>query len=247
MANKRQRTGFCPPLLSPREAATATVPFSEVESGALLAALEKRGFAIVTDVVPAGCLEELRELFEQDLASLLIDDGDGAWDTPRTQCQGVTKKGQRCRIFSDSEGHLRRHAKPLLDGQPFCALHGSAGPREVTPSIRASLAAAPVFGLSSLEQWTPEACALLGQNGRCSERGLPHGLFAWGCRGLINVKRCFEALHGTEDLVVSLDVPFFSSFREPPATSNRSWPSGVGTIHPPPKIGKRLVGRGGER
>jgi len=46
--------------------------------------------------------------------------------------------------------------------------------------------------------------------GRCSARGLPHGRFTWHARLLPRARKCYEALHGTEDLVAGIDNAFFA-------------------------------------
>lgn len=72
--------------------------------------------------------------------------------------------------------------------------------------------------------WPLASMDTLGRLDRCQLRGLPHGRFAWQCRLHQNVRRCYEVIHGTSDLVSSCDNPFFS----PPASEeqhqNRSWP-----------------------
>lgn len=49
------------------------------------------------------------------------------------------------------------------------------------------------------------------------ERGLPHGRLAWRVRKHANVHRVFRALHGTGDLVTSMDAIFFSPGGQAPA------------------------------
>lgn len=61
-------------------------------------------------------------------------------------------------------------------------------------------------------------------NERCSGRGLPHGRFAWHARLLPRVRKCYEALHATEDLVVGVDNAFFVPDAAQEAAVNRSWP-----------------------
>jgi hypothetical protein len=64
----------------------------------------------------------------------------------------------------------------------------------------------------------------LGKIGRCQRRGMPQGRFAWACRLHPNVRRCYEVLHDNNDLVVSMDNPFFSSPQADEEFNNRSWP-----------------------
>uniref|UniRef100_A0A7S1RF61 Phytanoyl-CoA dioxygenase n=1 Tax=Alexandrium catenella TaxID=2925 RepID=A0A7S1RF61_ALECA len=69
-----------------------------------------------------------------------------------------------------------------------------------------------------------ETSKLLGDMERCQLRGLPHGSFAWACRLLPSVRRCYEAIHDTADLVSSCDNPFFAPAEHEEAFENRSWP-----------------------
>lgn len=77
---------------------------------------------------------------------------------------------------------------------------------------------------SDVGQWPESSMALLGELNRCQLRGLPHGRFAWGCRLLTNVRRCYEVIHETADLVSSCDNSFFAPESQPAAHKNRSWP-----------------------
>lgn len=58
----------------------------------------------------------------------------------------------------------------------------------------------------------------------CQRRGLPQGRFAWACRLHPNVRRVYELLHGTNDLVCAMDNPFFAKRDQAEADSNRNWP-----------------------
>jgi len=64
----------------------------------------------------------------------------------------------------------------------------------------------------------------LGEMNRCQLRGLPHGRFAWAARLHPQVRRVYEVLHGTGDLVSSCDNSFFAPGDAGGADRNRSWP-----------------------
>lgn len=78
--------------------------------------------------------------------------------------------------------------------------------------------------LEDVRAWPLESLSLLGKIDRCQLRGLPHGRFAWGCRLLTNLRRCYEVIHDTPDLVSSCDNPFFAPDAYAEAAQNRSWP-----------------------
>ena len=59
---------------------------------------------------------------------------------------------------------------------------------------------------------------------RESGRGLPHGRFAWRCRMLPGVRRCYEILHDDTDLVSGVDNAFFAPETHKAATENPMWP-----------------------
>jgi len=64
----------------------------------------------------------------------------------------------------------------------------------------------------------------LGNINRCQLRGLPHGRFAWASRLNPRVRRVYEVLHGTTELVSSCDNSFFAPGSSLGVDSNRSWP-----------------------
>lgn len=72
--------------------------------------------------------------------------------------------------------------------------------------------------------WPLGSMDILGKLDRCQLRGLPHGRFAWQCRLHENVRRCYEVLHGTPNLVSSCDNPFFSPLAREEQMDNKSWP-----------------------
>lgn len=78
--------------------------------------------------------------------------------------------------------------------------------------------------VDDVHAWPLASLEFLGGLERCQIRGLPHGRFAWECRLLPNIRRCFEIIHETDDLVCSLDTSFFAPDVHPEAHLNRSWP-----------------------
>lgn len=75
-----------------------------------------------------------------------------------------------------------------------------------------------------LRSW-PEARLMdLGGRGRFQDRGLPHGRFAWQSRLHRRVKRVYEILHCTADLVSSCDNAFVANATQAETTTNKYWP-----------------------
>lgn len=72
--------------------------------------------------------------------------------------------------------------------------------------------------------WPLTSLELLGEKDRCQLRGLPHGRFAWACRLHSSVRRCYEIIHGTEELVSSCDNPFFAPSGQQERHENPAWP-----------------------
>lgn len=87
-------------------------------------------------------------------------------------------------------------------------------------SVRAAWTRAQA-GLRGYSTATLMAC---GARGRLQDRGLPHGRFAWAARRHERVRRVYEVLHGTAELVVSVDNSFVSHVTQPEEQSNKSWP-----------------------
>lgn len=74
---------------------------------------------------------------------------------------------------------------------------------------------------------------LLGEMDRCQFRGLPHGRFAWEARRHERVRRVYEVLHNTDDLVSSCDNSFFapSTHTAKKPDFNTNWPHVDHNIH----------------
>lgn len=79
--------------------------------------------------------------------------------------------------------------------------------------------------------WPEASMSVLGKMNRCQLRGLPHGQFAWECRLLPNVRRCYEVIHNRTDLVSSCDNPFFAPAMQKEEQENRSWPHVDQNLH----------------
>lgn len=54
-------------------------------------------------------------------------------------------------------------------------------------------------------------------NGFTPLHALPHSAFAWQARMHPNMRRLFAAIYGTDELCVSMDLPFYLAKRSPPA------------------------------
>eukprot|EP00930_Biecheleria_cincta_P041942 TRINITY_DN28841_c0_g1_i1.p1 TRINITY_DN28841_c0_g1~~TRINITY_DN28841_c0_g1_i1.p1 ORF type:complete len:514 (-),score=95.07 TRINITY_DN28841_c0_g1_i1:121-1662(-) len=64
----------------------------------------------------------------------------------------------------------------------------------------------------------------LGSKGCASQRGLPHGRFAWAARLHPEVRRVFEKLFDEEQLCVGLDVVFWAAAdADGPAAEDKQW------------------------
>jgi len=77
---------------------------------------------------------------------------------------------------------------------------------------------------ANIRNWPMSSVSLLGQMERCQLRGLPHGRFAWAARLHPNVRRTYEVIHDTNQLVSSCDNSFFATPAHREQTSTRNWP-----------------------
>mmetsp|Transcript_14587 Transcript_14587/g.25830 ORF Transcript_14587/g.25830 Transcript_14587/m.25830 type:complete len:427 (-) Transcript_14587:127-1407(-) len=75
-----------------------------------------------------------------------------------------------------------------------------------------------------MHAWPAASLADVGARGRFQDRGLPHGRFAWQARTHPRVMRVYEVLHGTKDLVSSVDNAFVANASQEEVTENKSWP-----------------------
>jgi len=126
-------------------------------------------------------------------------------------------------VASDEEcAHLEGlFAQDLMDLVDFPAAQKAGGnvqqtAENLTKTVRA-------WPLGSME--------ILGKKNRCQLRGLPHGRFAWQCRLHQNVRRCYEVVHGTRELVSSCDNPFFAPPAQAEQHDNRYWPHVDHNLH----------------
>mmetsp|Transcript_17647 Transcript_17647/g.41500 ORF Transcript_17647/g.41500 Transcript_17647/m.41500 type:complete len:360 (-) Transcript_17647:357-1436(-) len=76
-------------------------------------------------------------------------------------------------------------------------------------------------GPAALPKRTAE---VIGNIGRFQKCGFPQGRFAWFCRTHPNVKRVYEVLHGTTELVSSMDNSFFANGNASEEITNRYSP-----------------------
>eukprot|EP00928_Gymnodinium_smaydae_P012947 TRINITY_DN14725_c0_g1_i1.p1 TRINITY_DN14725_c0_g1~~TRINITY_DN14725_c0_g1_i1.p1 ORF type:complete len:309 (-),score=53.00 TRINITY_DN14725_c0_g1_i1:93-974(-) len=229
------------PLMSQEEVQQITVSLDRAPQK-LKSIMEVHGVAVVTGAVATDAeLESLEALFRGDLEHLLAAHGDdsgaaraaaaaGANTGKVVQCEGRTKKGERCTVTSDMAGLMSKYSRPLKSGSRFCSRHAPAVDEASLPDP-ASLKPREGPPLR-LEDWPLASLEELGQGERCSQRGLPHGRFAWACRRLSAVRKCYEILHGTDDLVTGLDNTFFVPQTATSQKTNREWPH-VGTLFKP--------------
>jgi len=83
------------------------------------------------------------------------------------------------------------------------------------------------FSQHGVARWPSASLEAIGDMHRLQLKGLPHGRFAWRCRMLPKIRRVYEVLHETNDLVSSCDNPFVTTDTEQQgeeATENRLWP-----------------------
>jgi len=76
-----------------------------------------------------------------------------------------------------------------------------------------------------LRAWPLSWSKEIGFKGTASQRGMPHGWFAWAARLHPRVREVFQKIYGVsqDDLAVGLDVSFFSANEAEPASSNKEW------------------------
>lgn len=197
---------MAPAVISEEEAQQLTLSLADVENG-LSAHMSKFGVAIVKNVAGTSEIEELQRFLSADLKNLLATPAT-ATDTAaltNRKCQGVTAAGVPCKIaLGQNMGMAYKHTRPLRLGGSFCSLHLPTSP------VAGVVDAHPVQADIQLEAWDEKATMLIGEKGRLHDRGLAHGNFAWACRLLPGVRRCFQSLFPGEELCVGLDMLFFS-------------------------------------
>mmetsp|Transcript_30883 Transcript_30883/g.67621 ORF Transcript_30883/g.67621 Transcript_30883/m.67621 type:complete len:486 (-) Transcript_30883:77-1534(-) len=76
-----------------------------------------------------------------------------------------------------------------------------------------------------LKAWRADWCRPLGFKGAASQRGLPHGYFAWGARMHPSVRQIFADIfqQPADELVVGLDNVFWAAPDSPSSSSNPEW------------------------
>lgn len=139
--------------------------------------------------------------------------------------------------FEEAEALLR----PVLDRHGAAIVTGIASPAECAELERcfsadlcelvdagaaaeAGLTAASERVTADVRQWPLASLESLGKMERCQLRGLPHGRFAWACRMHPRVRRVYEIIHGTAELVSSCDNSFFAPEEHQEQSANKSWP-----------------------
>jgi len=91
--------------------------------------------------------------------------------------------------------------------------------------VDANKAAMQRFREEGMKAWPQSWSRAIGKKGVASQRGLPHGAFAWNCRMHSEVRKTFANIFETsvDDLAVGLDCIFWSSADTPPSESNTEW------------------------
>ena len=214
------------------EVAPLTVPLEQVPDR-LSEVLAEHGVAVVTGCASEAELRRLEKLFTQDLHQLLVPivgekrasctlpkptEVNGAADAA-VRCAGITQEGKRCSVTSAQTGRLAKHAASLQQGGCHCLMHAGSPDPPRRPRDSCECLSRPLC------EWSREALAAVAAGDRCAMRGLSHGTFAWGCRLLAGVRRCYETLHAASqtDLAVGLDHPFFAANAAGQQT-NPEWP-----------------------
>jgi len=84
-------------------------------------------------------------------------------------------------------------------------------------------------------QWPLASMAGLGRGtpGFCRDRGLPHGSFPWAARLLPALRRTYEVLYNSSDLVTSIDNAIFSPSAVRATEVDTSWPHADQNYHDP--------------
>lgn len=89
----------------------------------------------------------------------------------------------------------------------------------------ANKSAALQFRKEGVRTWPDKWSSILGKKGMASQRGLPHGEFAWESRLHSGVRKTFADVFetSTDSLAVGLDCVFWSGADAPAADSNVEW------------------------
>jgi hypothetical protein len=207
-----------PKLMTVDELSKITVPFADAPLR-LKECMDKYGVVMVTDVVSPVDLAMLERCMQMDLQSLLRPLNSDVTNKEERRCTAIVEDRQ-CKITTESSGHGIKQARTLRSGESRCAQHM---PPVSDQAFECHVCKDEVMEEEfALDQWTSEMIEALGSSGRVNLRGLPQGNFAWGARLLQNPRRCWEILFENEDLVVGLDMPFFSACGGTPADT--AWP-----------------------
>lgn len=99
------------------------------------------------------------------------------------------------------------------------------GALDTTRVDESSLAAAKRLRSEGIAAWQDSWSVGLGKKGVVSQRGLPHGAFAWNARMHPEVRKVFSNIFSTatEELAVGLDCTFWSSADSLAAVANNEW------------------------
>lgn len=72
-------------------------------------------------------------------------------------------------------------------------------------------------------RWPSAWDSVLGFKGMASQRGVPHGAFAWAARLHPVVRQVFASLYGSNDLCVGVDNVFWAASDAAAEASNKQW------------------------
>lgn len=125
--------------------------------------------------------------------------------------RGVLSAGD----IADLEEALRQDLAELIDEDALA---------RADPSVRVAWQEAVSPSQPPTAAWPAATLSDVGARGRFQDRGLPHGRFSWAARTNARVRRIYEVLHGTADLVSSTDNAFVANASHEEAETNKSWP-----------------------
>ena len=202
-----------PPTLSQEELNVLVLDAARIAGGEvdLRRHMEEHGVAIIHGVASPAQAARLQEFARGDLQALLTSAPAEKLPSPNF-CQGFKKNGERCRLHSETTGPgMANRCLPLRMGAKFCKLH-------LAESAEHEEAGKDFEHRVELSEWNTTAIRSLGLKGRLHARGLPQGKFAWACLLLPGVREIFQSLYPGEELVVGLDMPFFTAADQPVTT-----------------------------
>eukprot|EP00588_Corethron_pennatum_P008680 CAMPEP_0194271482 /NCGR_PEP_ID=MMETSP0169-20130528/5246_1 /TAXON_ID=218684 /ORGANISM="Corethron pennatum, Strain L29A3" /LENGTH=307 /DNA_ID=CAMNT_0039013833 /DNA_START=156 /DNA_END=1076 /DNA_ORIENTATION=+ len=184
------------PLLSPEEAQSIAIPFDDIENetNGIKTTMERYGYCIVLDTIPSTAAPS-------------------PTDNPPSSSNDIGSGPSSCRpTLQALERSIEEDFRELIDD--------NAARRCGDKKVRATVQRCVRQGVAA---WPSASLRAIGKMDRLQGKGMSHGRFAWGCRTHPGVRRVYEVLHGTNDLVSSCDNAFLSVGTEG-VGENRLWP-----------------------